>query len=370
MNIGGTPVQAGYNSGSGTTDLAFTYIIQPGENDTNGMSIDADSLSLNGGSLTDGDGNDATLTHSAVTDNADYRVDTTAPTLSTASPADEATDVAVDTDITLTFDEDIALGSSGTIIITDGSDSHSIDVGSHAGQLDVSGNTLTINPAADLANGSSTYHVEVSPGAVEDLAGNDYAGITDATTLNFTTETVVNTSIVVFDLVNGNVSDHSNRTFDSDETYTIYVIVDSDAFILDTDGAGWSRWTGGNSLGSDDTVMIVGDNGEIDVDPDIPLPAVTDGGVAAGLTGISLARSAAAFSYVSGEWLAVSDGGGVMRSGFNTFVFSPSRNVTHYTEGDLWLGAASDMQGPAGADHYLQNITALPAGVLTSQGLV
>jgi hypothetical protein len=81
LNIGGATAQASYASGSGSTSLVFSYTIQAGDTDTNGISISANSLSLNGGNLLDAAGNAATLTHPAVTDNSGYRVDTTAPTL-------------------------------------------------------------------------------------------------------------------------------------------------------------------------------------------------------------------------------------------------------------------------------------------------
>ena len=71
LNIGGTTVQASYSSGSSTsTNLVFNYTIQAGQTDANGISIDANSLSPNGGSLKDAAGNEATLTHTAVANNA------------------------------------------------------------------------------------------------------------------------------------------------------------------------------------------------------------------------------------------------------------------------------------------------------------
>ncbi len=86
LNIGGTTVQANYASGSGTDTLTFTYTIQAGQTDTNGISIDANSLSLNGGSIRDTAGNNAALGHAAVADNASYLVDTTAPTAPVIDP--------------------------------------------------------------------------------------------------------------------------------------------------------------------------------------------------------------------------------------------------------------------------------------------
>ena len=78
LQIGSTTVQADYASGSGSTDLLFVYVIQAGQTDPDGISIDADSLTFNNGSLTDTAGNNATLTHTAVVANSSYKVDTTA----------------------------------------------------------------------------------------------------------------------------------------------------------------------------------------------------------------------------------------------------------------------------------------------------
>ena len=78
LQIGSTTVQADYASGSGSTDLLFVYMIQTGQTDPDGISIDADSLTFNNGSLTDTAGNNATLTHTAVVANSSYKVDTTA----------------------------------------------------------------------------------------------------------------------------------------------------------------------------------------------------------------------------------------------------------------------------------------------------
>jgi hypothetical protein len=87
LNIGGTTVQAPYSSGSGSTTLNFSYTILSGQNDTGGISIDANSLSLNSGTMVDTAGNSATLTHTAGADNASYMVDTTFATGSRVTPS-------------------------------------------------------------------------------------------------------------------------------------------------------------------------------------------------------------------------------------------------------------------------------------------
>ena len=94
--IGATTVQAAYASGSGSTTQVFTYTVLAGQTDTNGISIAANSLALNGGTLLDAAGNAATLTHALVADNAGYLVDTTAPTVTNTSGAYTAsTDILV-----------------------------------------------------------------------------------------------------------------------------------------------------------------------------------------------------------------------------------------------------------------------------------
>jgi hypothetical protein len=98
MNIGGTIVKASYASGSGTTGLVFTYTIAAGQTDTNGISLAANALTLNGGTLKDAGGNAAVITSTAVTDNGAFLVDTTASNLPTiqlgAGVADNGVNIA------------------------------------------------------------------------------------------------------------------------------------------------------------------------------------------------------------------------------------------------------------------------------------
>jgi hypothetical protein len=86
LNIGGTTVQAQYVSGSGNTALLFNYTLLGSQSDSNGVSIDASSLALNGAKLVDAAGNAAVLSHAVVADNASYAVlDITAPLTSGAN---------------------------------------------------------------------------------------------------------------------------------------------------------------------------------------------------------------------------------------------------------------------------------------------
>jgi len=76
---------ATYASGSNSTALVFQYTIQSGDNDTNGISIGANALALNSGTIRDASGNYATITHSSVDNNSSYKVDNTVPTVSSVA---------------------------------------------------------------------------------------------------------------------------------------------------------------------------------------------------------------------------------------------------------------------------------------------
>jgi len=113
--------------------------------------------------------------------------DVNAPTLSSSTPADGATGIAVDANIVLTFNEAVD-AESGNIIIYKSSDDSQVE-SIPVGDAKVSGSgstTITINPSTTL-DGSTAYYVQVAATAFDDSSSNSYAGISDATTLNFTT---------------------------------------------------------------------------------------------------------------------------------------------------------------------------------------
>lgn len=129
--------------------------------------------------------------------------DTAAPTLLSAQPLDEASGVATAADLVLSFSEPIAKGSGSiTLKGLDGAADVVINVSSS--EVAISGSTLTVNPAGTLAAGKQ-YAVHIAAGAITDVAGNAYAGITDNTTLNFTTAGRQNYTLLITE-VNSNGS--------------------------------------------------------------------------------------------------------------------------------------------------------------------
>ena len=105
-------------------------------------------------------------------------MDTTAPIVSSFSPADGATGVAVGSSIVLTFSEAVVKGT-GNIEIRTGSASGNLVESFNAAsssRLTFSGTTLSIDPTNDFAS-NTNYFVTFAAGTVKDAAGNSYAGI-------------------------------------------------------------------------------------------------------------------------------------------------------------------------------------------------
>ena len=113
--------------------------------------------------------------------------DTTAPTISSFSPADNATAVATTSNIVLNFSEAVDVETGNIIIykVSDDSVVETIDVTS--GQVTGTGSTqITINPSNNLAEQTS-YYVQIAATAFDDSSSNSYAGISNTTSLSFTT---------------------------------------------------------------------------------------------------------------------------------------------------------------------------------------
>ena len=108
------------------------------------------------------------------------------PTITSFSPADDATDVATTSNIVLNFSEAVDVETGNIVIYKSSDDSvvETIDVTS--GQVTGTGSTqITINPSSDLAE-QTEYYVQIAATAFDDSSSNSYAGISDKTTLSFT----------------------------------------------------------------------------------------------------------------------------------------------------------------------------------------
>jgi hypothetical protein len=149
--------------------LRWTDLDATGSDD--GLSIDDFSLQLNGG-------------------------DATPPAVATLSPANGATGIALNGNLTITFNEAIQKGTAGAITLKRLSDGAVINTTTvTAATVTVSGATATI-PFNGLTY-STAYYAEMPAGTFRDLAGNNFAGISGTTTWGFTTQAAPVASVTV-----------------------------------------------------------------------------------------------------------------------------------------------------------------------------
>ncbi|WP_233202433.1 Ig-like domain-containing protein [Limnohabitans sp. JirII-31] len=268
LNIGGTTVYASYASGSGSTALVFNYTVLAGQTDANGISIAANSLALNSGTLKDAAGNNATITHSLVADNASYLVDTTAPTVSSVAITDATgiqnntlnagdvvnVTVTLNEAITVTGTPQLALNIGGTTVqasYASGSGTSAL-VFSYtvlAGQTDANGISLAANA------------LSLNGGTLKDAAGNaaTLSSSLVSDNINYMVDTTAPTATLVS---TGSIASTSSATVKSSEAGTAYLVnnsntVLSEADILALDG---SQWVSGavSSANTNTTVALSG----------------------------------------------------------------------------------------------------------------
>lgn len=110
--------------------------------------------------------------------------DVTPPAISSLSPADNAGNVAINATATISFNETIQKGT-GSILVKNSSTNAVVQT------IDVTTASVTIAGSQasfplSLAHGTG-YYIEIPAGAFKDQANNNFAGILDNSTWNFTT---------------------------------------------------------------------------------------------------------------------------------------------------------------------------------------
>jgi len=176
------------SSGSGATTKVFTYTIQAGDNDTDGISIRADALAFNSGTIRDAAGNYATnLDHIAVSDNSSYMVDTEAPRVDNFTLSDTALKIGDNATVTLGFSEAV-LGFASADDIT-------ADNGTLTAMISTDNTTWTGTFTPDNNTEVASNNFSLTANSYTDLAGN--AGPSE-TTENYEIDTLAPTVSVAF----------------------------------------------------------------------------------------------------------------------------------------------------------------------------
>ena len=162
--------------------------------------------------ITDFAGNSLTNTTPTGTNNNTYILDNIAPTVSSLIPADNAIDVNLSTDFTITFSENVVVKSGNLTVrrLSDDAEVSTFDV-TNTPLVSVSGNMVTFANTTDLAL-ITDYYILLDNGAFEDEAGNAFGGIVSTTDWGFTTANQTKIAINDPSLTEGNTGTH-NLTF-------------------------------------------------------------------------------------------------------------------------------------------------------------
>jgi len=114
-------------------------------------------------------------------------VDVSDPVLVSTDPVDTATNVPVNQNLLMTFDENVVKGSSGDIrLVKSGTVVETFTP--TAANVTISDNVVSIDPTS-LLDVNTTYYLEVDGGALEDVNGLTYDGFSGSGTWSFTTGT-------------------------------------------------------------------------------------------------------------------------------------------------------------------------------------
>ena len=181
-----------YSAGSGSTSLTFTYVVTSGDVDRDGISLSANTLALNSGSITDAALNSASLTHVAISNSLLLRVDGSPPVPGTPQTSSNGST------ITITYDETLSATAPQTSAFTVLVNSVSNSVSS----VSISGQTIELSLNFSIVSSATVTFAYADPtsgndtNAIQDEAGNDAASISTVSVTNLSTSTS-NTSAAI-----------------------------------------------------------------------------------------------------------------------------------------------------------------------------
>ena len=183
LTIGSTVRQADYQSGSTTTRLLFQYTVQADDEDTDGATINANGLKLNGGSIRKNNSPiNADLVHGAQTNQSGHKVDGVAPALTEAEVEGD--------ELALLYGEVLDSSSqpaTGDFAVTVDSEARSIS------EIAISSGEVKLTLASAVTSGQAvrlTYTPGTNP--IRDRAQNPAIALTNLTVANLTQDPTIN----------------------------------------------------------------------------------------------------------------------------------------------------------------------------------
>jgi hypothetical protein len=174
LTVGSSSVHAAYQSGSGTSSLVFRYTVSSGDLDGDGVAV-ASNATLNGGTIKDAAGNNATLTFSGSTAAA-VLVDGVAPSISSVSPPSSTTyGAGQNLDYTVNFGEAVNVVTSGGtpyLTLTVGSSSVHATYQSGSGTSSLVFRYTVSSGDLDGDGVAVASNATLNGGTIQDAAGN------------------------------------------------------------------------------------------------------------------------------------------------------------------------------------------------------
>ncbi|WP_053094149.1 S-layer family protein [Cellvibrio sp. pealriver] len=174
LTIGATTKYAAYSSGTGTSALVFSYTVESGLVDSDGITVGA--LGVNGGTMKDAANNDMTLTLNSVGSTASVLVDSTAPTVSsvTASTANGTYKAGDLISIQVNFSEVVNVTGTPQLTLETGTTDRTINYASGSGS-----SSLTFSYTVQAGDNNSdldyvsTSALALNSGTIRDAASNN-----------------------------------------------------------------------------------------------------------------------------------------------------------------------------------------------------
>jgi hypothetical protein len=146
------------------------------------------------------------------------------PVITDQSPADQEGTVSLGTDIVVTFDQGVEIGTGNIVIkdLLDDSSTQTIDV-TDATQVTAENNVLTVSPATGLSAARS-YAVLIDSTAVRNYSDVGFAGISDDSAWTFSTASLVS-QLGILDLgANGGVNPATQQGWQAGDSYRLVFI--------------------------------------------------------------------------------------------------------------------------------------------------
>jgi len=232
LTIGSTTKYATYVSGSGGSALLFSYTVESGLSDIDGIAV-AGTIDLNSGTMRDAVGNNLNTTLYSLGSTSAVLVDSIAPSVTnvSASQPDGYYGVGDNMNISVTFSEDINVTGTPQLTLETGSTDRVANY-----TTTMNGNTLYFTYVVQAGDSSLDLdYIALNPltlngGTIQDTGGND-ANLTlstpgSANSLGANKTLVIDTAAPTLLLSHQNITIHTadlNAT--SDENSKIYYVV-------------------------------------------------------------------------------------------------------------------------------------------------